>query len=136
MKYFIAFLLLFFAPNFALNTAFAVTNSTHVALHSTISPYKKLTFKEKLLLKLSKKEVEKLSKFQRILLIGVLLIVVGVILMVVGDNKAKAAPKGGFVPSFDGVGETILGFGAAFLGLLVVLVDIIVAKTSKPKPTS
>jgi hypothetical protein len=133
MKYFIAFLLLFIAPNFAPNTAFAAINSTETVSNPTVSPHKKLSFKEKLLLKLSKKEEAKLSKFQRFLLIGILLLILGVILISIGDSKAKAAPQGGFVPSFAGFGETLFGLGASGLGLIFILAGAIGAATKKDK---
>jgi hypothetical protein len=121
MKYFIAFFLLFIAPNFAPNTAFAAINSTQTVSNPTLSPHKKLSFKEKLLLKLSKKEEAKLSKFQRFLLIGILLLILGLILFYVSDQKSKAAPQGGFVPSFAGFGEALLGLASSGLGLIFIL---------------
>jgi hypothetical protein len=134
MKYFIAFLLLFIAPNFAPNTAFAAINSsTYAVANSSVPVHKKLTFREKLLLKLSKKDGEKLSAFQIVLLVGILLLVLGVILISVGDRKANAAPKGGLVPSFAGFGESLLGVGASGLGLVFILAAAISGATKKKK---
>lgn len=129
MKYFIAFLLLLFAPSFVPNTAFAAINPAHIVSVSTTLPQKKLTFKEKLLRKLLREDGEKLSKIQIFFLIGALLLVVGVILIIVGDAKGKAAPQGGLVPSFDGLGETILGLGAIGLGCI----SLIIGKSIKKK---
>ena len=121
MKYFIAFLLLFFAPNFASNAAFATINSTQIGAHSTILPQKKLSFKEKLFLKFDKKDVEKMSKAKRRLMIGILLVILGAILLFVGNEKSKAAPQNAYVPSFAGSGETILGVISAAIGLIMII---------------
>lgn len=92
MKYFITFLLLVFAPSSIPNTAFAATNPIHAVQGWTILPHKKLSFKEKLLLKFFKngEDKEKLDKANGFLLIGLLLLILTVVLFVVSDNKSKA----------------------------------------------
>jgi archaellum biogenesis protein FlaJ (TadC family) len=133
MKIFIAFMLVFFTNCLMPATISATINAKTVIAHSVIAPVKKLSFKEKLLLKLSKKEEAKLSKFQRFLLIGILLLILGVILFYVSDQKSKAAPQGGFVPSFAGTGELLLGLVASGLGLIFILAGAIGAATKKDK---
>jgi hypothetical protein len=133
MKYFIAFLLLFFAPNFAPNTAFAAINSTSVVSHATVSPIKKLSFKDKLLLKLLKKEGKKLNGFQWLLIVGILLLIVGVILLFVGDSKAKAAPPSLFGESLAGLGETLGGIILGGLGLVITLIGGVGSASQKTK---
>jgi hypothetical protein len=122
MKYFIAFFLLFIAPNFAPNTAFAAINSTQTVSNAPLSPHKKLSFKEKLLLKLAKKDGAKLSKSQNLLIIGIVLLIFGLILFSVGNSKANAAPKGGLVPSFEGTSEFLLGLLASSFGLVFTII--------------
>jgi hypothetical protein len=136
MKYFISFLLLFFAPNFAPNTSFAAINSTSVVSHTTVSSNKKLSFKDKLLLKLLKKEGKKLNGFQTLLIIGILLLIVGVILLFVADSKAKAAPPSLLGDSLAGFGETIGGILLGGLGLVLTLIGGVGSaskKTNVPK---
>jgi hypothetical protein len=131
MKIFIASLLLFFTNCLAPTAVSATVNVKTAVAHSVISPVKKLSFKEKLLLKLSKKDGVKLKAFQVILLVGILLLILGVILFYVSDQKSKAAPQGGFVPSFEGVGEGLLGLASSGLGLIFIIASVIGSATKK-----
>jgi hypothetical protein len=133
MKYFIAFFLLFIAPNFAPNTAFAAINSTQTVSNAPLSPHKKLSFKEKLLLKLLKKEGKKLNGFQTLLIVGILLLIVGVILLFIGDSKAKAAPPSLLGESLAGFGETIGGILLGGLGLVLTLIGGVGSASQKTK---
>jgi hypothetical protein len=125
MKIFIAFMLLFFTNCLAPTAISATVNVKTFVAHSVISPIKKLSFKEKLLLKLSKKEAQKLTKIQRLLLIGLLLIFLGVILLAIGNSKAKS---GGFFAGFE---ESIIGVVATSVGLLTVLTSVILSNRDK-----
>jgi hypothetical protein len=137
MKYFIAFLLLFLSPSFTPNTAFAAINSTHAVAHSAISPHKKLSFKQKWLLKLAKKDGEKLNKVQNFLLIGVLLLILGIILLVVGQQKSDAFAQKNPTAIFnkEGLGETVLGLASLGGALLFIALGIPTKKkTTKELP--
>ena len=130
MKLFIAFMLVFFTNCLAPTAISATVNAKTVVTYS-ISLTKKLSFKQKLFLRLSNKDGEKLTKVQRVLIIGVLFIILGVILWAIGDSKAKATQQGGFSLSFAGFVERITGKISTSIGLLTVLTSIILSNRDK-----
>jgi uncharacterized membrane protein len=125
MKYFIAFMLFLFTNCLVPASISAATNPTNAAVNSTAFPARKLSFKQKLLLKLPMEEGKKWGKFQRNILIGLLLIFVGVVLMTVGASKSKAARQGASLYSLDGIGESFLGLCLTVLGLVLVVMNLI-----------
>ena len=131
MKYFIAFMLLLLTNCGAPTAISAATNPTNVTPHSVVFPVKKLSFKQKLLIKLSKKNVEDIPKIQFFLFFGVLLFILGVILIINGKRIAAAAPKVGLVPSFDGLGETFLG--GASIGVACLFIGLYISKKKSKK---
>jgi beta-lactamase regulating signal transducer with metallopeptidase domain len=126
MKIFIAFMLLLFTNCLAPMAISATVNVKTAVANSVISPAKKLNFKEKIFLKLSKKEGGKLSKFQIFLLIGVILIVAGIVLLIVANQRSKNAN------SFEGFGDTFIAGLSIGLGAISLIVGLI-TKNKKPK---
>jgi hypothetical protein len=123
MKIFIASLLLFFTNCLAPTAVSATVNSKTVIAHSVISPVKKLSFKEKLLFKLSKKDGKKPKAFQWILLIGVFFLIVGMILLSIGANSS----------SFAGFDELLFGLVSGVLGLVLLITGAIIGSFKKKK---
>jgi protein-S-isoprenylcysteine O-methyltransferase Ste14 len=116
MKIFIAFMLLFFTNCLAPVAISATVNAKMAVAHSVISPNEKLNFREKLSLKVSKKDGD--DPIMRIFfVVGVLFLVLGLLFFKIADNKSKANAHASFAISFN-----LAGLGEQILGLLLCLV--------------
>jgi uncharacterized membrane protein len=141
MKYFIAFTLFFLTNCLAPASISAATNPINVAAHSATFTPKKLTFKQKLLLKITKKDGKKMSTAQILFLIGTVLILLGIVLMFVGANKHAQRqaqltnPNSVLAINFDGLAEGFLGGGSFLLGCIALVIGYN-SKKRKAKPTS
>jgi hypothetical protein len=139
MKIFIAFMLLFVTNCLAPVAVSATFNVKTAAVSSVILPVKKLNFKERFYLKLSGKAKQENTRNKDSFALAIILIVLGLILMVIGDSAAKAAasrPSNGFIPSFDGLGESLLGGTISSIGIMIFWVKLFRRLNRKPKPTS
>jgi hypothetical protein len=123
MKIFTAFMLIFFTNCPTPAAISATINAKTAVAYSVIAPVKKLSFKEKLLFKLSKKDGKKPKAFQWILLIGAFFLIVGMILLSIGANSS----------SFAGFDELLFGLVSGVLGLVLLITGAIIGSFKKKK---
>jgi hypothetical protein len=138
MKVFIAFILLFFMNCLAPVAISATVNIKTAVAHSVTSHVKRLSFKEKLYLKLLGKSTQKLTMSEIILIFGILLLIGGLILISTGESKSAAQPANSLVPHLAGLGESVFGVILLSFGIIMSLSSAIKLIKHKRilKPTS
>ncbi len=124
MKFLIAFILCLFCNSFETAAIYTVAKQDIATTYPTVILQKKLTYKERVVLKYLQLKAAKPNKRTRFLIAAAILLAIGIGLTFAARQTNQSQPKNGFVPSNEGCLKTVLALVSYAASLVLFIVAL------------